>query len=158
MHCTYSLYLQYIWSEYHHFKICTSVPVMSMLWSFKVCTIASDVLKFALSAQVMLVQPAVSSVPAGETLATLNIKWLANLSVIVMTRRRRRIDVMTRMGKVITDHCHEQVYRQTQGGLWWWSWLSSYPTWRGWRVRFCVANCAAVLRDSAYALYWRQAE
>ena len=42
-----------------------------------------------------------SSVPAGETLATLNIKWLANLSVIVMTRRRRRIDVMTRMGKVI---------------------------------------------------------
>ena len=46
-------------------------------------------------------QPAVSSVPAGETLATLNIKWLANLSVIVMTRMRRRIDVMTRMGEVI---------------------------------------------------------
>ena len=37
---------------------------------------------------------AVSSVPAGETLATLNIKWLANLSVIVMTRRRRRIIVV----------------------------------------------------------------
>ena len=42
----------------------------------------------------MLVQPAVSSVPAGETLATLNIKWLANLSVIVMTRMRRMSVVM----------------------------------------------------------------
>ena len=50
--------------------------------------------KFCTSALVMLVQPAVSSVPAGETLATLNIKWLANLSVIVMTRMRRMSVVM----------------------------------------------------------------
>ena len=50
--------------------------------------------KFCTSALVMLVQPAVSSVPAGETLATLNIKWLANLSVIVMTRMRRMCVVM----------------------------------------------------------------
>ena len=91
--------------------------------------------KFCTSALVMLVQPAVSSVPAGETLATLNIKWLANLSVIVMTRMRRRIDVMTRMGKVIIamsefivkpkEDCGGEVYYchiQLEGGG---------------RVRFC---------------------
>ena len=91
--------------------------------------------KFCTCALVMLVQPAVSSVPAGETLATLNIKWLANLSVIVMTRMRRRIDVMTRMGKVIIamskfivkpkEDCGGEVYYrhiQLEGGG---------------RVRFC---------------------
>ena len=68
----------------------------------------------------MLVQPAVSSVPAGETLATLNIKWLANLSVIVMTMRRRMVIIMAKMVMVIIvmsrmrvarhplRHCHDQ--------------------------------------------------
>ena len=134
MHCTYSLYLQYIWSEYHHFKICTSVPVMPKLWRFKVCTISSDVLKFALSALVMLVQPAVSSVPAGD-LGDPEYKVARQPLRHCHDQDEEEGWCYDQDGK--GDHCHEQVYRQTHGGLWWLSWLSSYPTWSGWRVRFC---------------------